>query len=67
MITGSDIVSTAGAAEILGVVPGTLRYWRYMDTGPRSFRVGRHVKYRRCDIEEWLEGQLAATARGGAA
>jgi predicted DNA-binding transcriptional regulator AlpA len=60
-----EIVSTATAAQILGVAPGTLRYWRYMDQGPRSFRVGRHVKYRREDIEAWISSQIAATARGG--
>ena len=60
-----DIVSTADAAQIIGVVPGTLRYWRYMDIGPKSFRVGRHVKYRREDIGAWLESQLVSTARGG--
>ncbi|ARR78994.1 hypothetical protein MOTT12_03330 [Mycobacterium intracellulare subsp. yongonense] len=36
-----------------------------MDQGPRSFRVGRHVKYRREDVEAWLENQMATTARGG--
>ncbi|MEE3066619.1 MAG: helix-turn-helix domain-containing protein [Actinomycetota bacterium] len=60
-----EIVSTATAAEILGVAPGTLRYWRYMDIGPRSFRVGRHVKYQREDIDAWVTSQLATTARGG--
>lgn len=61
-----EIISTAVAADILGVAPGTLRYWRYLDQGPRSFRVGRHVKYQRADIDAWLASQLATTARGGA-
>lgn len=61
-----EIISTATAAEILGVTPGTLRYWRYMDQGPQSFRVGRHVKYRRGDVDAWVASQIAATARGGA-
>lgn len=62
----SDIISTSVAAEILGVSPGTLRYWRYMDQGPQSFRVGKHVKYRREDIDAWLDAQLVSTGRGGA-
>jgi excisionase family DNA binding protein len=61
-----ELISTAQAAEFLGVSDGTLRYWRYMDQGPRSFRVGRHVKYRREDIDSWLESQLVSTSRGGA-
>lgn len=59
-----NIISTGMAAQMLGVAPGTLRYWRYMDQGPRSFRVGRHVKYRREDLESWLESQLVSTSRG---
>lgn len=61
-----ELIPTSGAARIIGVSEGTLRYWRYMDQGPQSFRVGRHVKYRREDIEAWLQSQLAATSRGGA-
>lgn len=61
----SEIISTSAAAEILGVAPGTLRYWRYMDQGPQSFRVGKHVKYRREDIDAWLDAQLVSTGRGG--
>ena len=60
-----EIVGTSVAADIIGVAPGTLRYWRYLDQGPQSFRVGKHVKYRRVDIDAWLERQLLSTARGG--
>lgn len=59
-----DILSTAEAAQLMGVSGGTLRYWRYLDQGPRSFRIGRHVRYLRADIEAWLDDQMAATARG---
>jgi predicted DNA-binding transcriptional regulator AlpA len=62
---GGDLLSTAAAAQRLGVAEGTLRYWRYVDQGPRSFRVGRHVKYLREDIDAFISSQLVATARGG--
>jgi predicted DNA-binding transcriptional regulator AlpA len=32
----------------------TVRYWRHLGTGPRSFRVGRRVVYRRSEVEQWL-------------
>jgi predicted DNA-binding transcriptional regulator AlpA len=60
-----NLIGTADAAEILGLTPETLRYWRYMNQGPRSFRIGRHVKYRREDIDSWLESRMLETARGG--
>ncbi|WP_373290085.1 helix-turn-helix transcriptional regulator [Longimycelium tulufanense] len=35
------LLTTAEAAEMLGVEPGTLRQWRYRNEGPVSFKVGR--------------------------
>lgn len=59
------LLSTAEAANRIGVPEGTLRYWRYMGIGPQSFRVGKHVKYRLEAIESWLTAQEAVTSRGG--
>ena len=59
------LLSTAEAAQKIGVPEGTLRYWRYVGIGPQSFRVGRHVKYRPEAIESWLTVQEEATSRGG--
>lgn len=38
----------------------TLRYWRHLGTGPKSFRLGRRVVYRETDVMDWLEQQYAA-------
>jgi predicted DNA-binding transcriptional regulator AlpA len=38
--------------------PGTLRYWRSCGDdvhGPKSFRLGRRVMYRRADVDKWME------------
>ena len=35
----------------------TLRYWRHLGNGPRSFRVGRGVRYWRHDVTDWLHQQ----------
>jgi excisionase family DNA binding protein len=42
-------------AELLRVPVATLHQWRHKGTGPRSYRVGRYVRYRRDDLEAWLE------------
>jgi excisionase family DNA binding protein len=42
-------------AEYLDVPVATVRTWRANKTGPRGVRVGRHVRYRRADVEDWLE------------
>lgn len=62
-----ELLDTNEVSQILRTDPATLRYWRYMDTGPQSFRLGRRVMYRRSDVEEWLLSRLALTCRGGVA
>jgi excisionase family DNA binding protein len=52
-----DLLTITEAAELLRAPVATLRYWRHVGTGPRSFRVGRHVLYRRHDVETWIEAQ----------
>lgn len=42
----------------LKVPEGTLANWRYQGRGPRFVKVGRHVRYRRTDVEAWLERNL---------
>lgn len=41
--------------------------WRSRGIGPRSFRLGGRVVYRRAEVEAWLAAQEQATARGGVA
>lgn len=41
-------------ADYLGVPIKTLYTWRYRHEGPPALRIGRHLRYRRGDVEEWL-------------
>lgn len=45
----------AQLAEYLQIPEKTIRNWRVSGAGPRGFRVGRHVRFRRADVMEWLE------------
>lgn len=47
------------AAEF-GVPVTTVYQWNSKRTGPRAARIGRHVRYRRRDVEAWIEAQYAA-------
>lgn len=38
-----DLLTTAEVALILRTSPSTVRYWRHLGTGPRSFKLGRRV------------------------
>ncbi len=49
------LMTVPEVAEWLGVSPGTLYYWRHTHRGPQSLTLHSGVRYRRADIEEWLE------------
>lgn len=51
-------------AEMIRVPAATLRYWRYVGTGPESFKMGpRRVVYREQDVLRWIDAQY--DGRGG--
>ena len=41
--------------ELLSVTPKTVASWRYRGVGPASFKAGKHVRYKRSDVEAWIE------------
>lgn len=53
------LMSIQELADYLDVPVKTIYAWRYHRQGPRGFRVGRHVRFRWCDVEAWLAERLA--------
>jgi excisionase family DNA binding protein len=49
-----DFLSVQQLADWLGVPRRTIDGWRYRGVGPRGYRIGRHVRYRRAEVEAWL-------------
>ena len=47
---GDEMLTLQEACRFLRIPEGTLRYWRHLGCGPRSFKVGRHVRYWRADL-----------------
>jgi len=58
------IISAQELAEYLGVPVATIYAWRYRRQGPPGFRVGKHLRYRSIDVEEWIENQLEDSKQG---
>ena len=56
-----ELPTITEAAELVRAPVATLRYWRHLGTGPRSFRLGRRVLYRRDDLHDWIAQQRAET------
>ena len=55
--TVPDLLTITEAAELLRAPVATLRYWRHLGTGPRCFRLGRRVLYRRDDLHTWIDAR----------
>jgi predicted DNA-binding transcriptional regulator AlpA len=50
-----ELLTMQEVASVVRVPVATLRYWRHLGTGPRSFRIGRSVRYWRTEVFHWLE------------
>ena len=60
------LLNTDELAEILGLSSATLRTWRWSGVGPKYFSltgIGGSVRYRRQDIELWLNGKAIDPAK----
>lgn len=51
------LVSVADVAEYLDVSTATVHQWLYKNTAPKSYKVGKHRRFRWSDVEAWLEAQ----------
>ncbi len=52
------LLTVKDLADYLGVPVATIYAWRYHREGPPGFRVGRHVRYRWTDVEQWISDRL---------
>lgn len=59
----ADLLSTAEAAEVVGLTKHTMDQYRSLGRGPRFLRFGRSVLYRRADLEDYLAGRGASDGR----
>lgn len=51
------------AAKYLGISDAVLRLWRSEGKGPRHFKAGEKlIRYRRADLDSWIEARLSAPA-----
>lgn len=48
-------------AEELDLPVGTLYSWRTRNLGPKGYKIGKHVRVKRADLDVWLEQQADAT------
>lgn len=55
--SSEELLDVKRLAEFLSVSPYSVRRWHRQGMGPPSFRVGGMIRYRRSEVEAWLEAQ----------
>jgi len=53
-------LDTKQASELTGVAAATLECWRRDGVGPSYVKLGRLVKYRRQDLDEYMAARIVA-------
>lgn len=51
------MLTSAAAAQLIGMARSTLEKLRVTGTGPAFHKIGRLVRYRREDLEAWVKAR----------
>lgn len=62
----TDIFNTKEAANYVRLGKPTLERFRISGDGPRYCKLGGAVRYRRADLDAWLESRLVQSTSEGA-
>jgi hypothetical protein len=56
---GDELLTPQETSQFLKVPVSTLKWWRHRHMGPPYIAFGgsTHIRYRRSDLEGWLEAQ----------
>lgn len=49
------------AARYLGIGMQSLHSWRSMNIGPAYFKIGGRIRYRKIDLDAWVERKMTST------
>ncbi|WP_410576619.1 helix-turn-helix transcriptional regulator [Amycolatopsis sp. lyj-108] len=49
------LLTAREVAQYCGVPLKTVYGWNTAGTGPKYYRVGKHVRYRASEVDKWLE------------
>ena len=56
---GDRLLSVKELADYLEVPVKTIYTWRHRNTGPKGFRVGKHLRFRWHDVQAWVAQRIA--------
>jgi excisionase family DNA binding protein len=55
----NELLTTDQVSAMLGIPRATLYQWRHAGKGPPALRVGKHLRWWRRDVEQWLDSLTA--------
>lgn len=55
MSHGEEFLTIQELANLLNVSRGTLNKWRRNEVGPPELKVDNTVRFRRSDVDQWVE------------
>lgn len=59
-----ELLNQKEAGEYIDRPMGSLRAWRHMGKGPKSFKLGGRVTYRKSDLDAWIQAQYDESVTG---
>lgn len=62
-----ELMNLRQTAEYLNISEGTLSFLRHKGTAPAAIKIGRALRWRRSDLDTWLEDKFAQAEADAAA
>lgn len=59
-----ELLSIDEVSAYLGIPVDSLRRWRTQGTGPRAAKLGKHLRYRKDEVDRWVTEREKDTRRG---
>lgn len=60
----TTLLSPDELADYLAIPVKTVYNWRTSGKGPRGVRIGRHLRFRWSDVQEWLDDNADPAEEG---
>ena len=55
------LLSPAEVQEVYNIPVTTLEKWRSLKIGPNYHKLGKHIRYKPKDIDQWIESKRVLT------
>ncbi|MFF4907194.1 helix-turn-helix transcriptional regulator [Streptomyces sp. NPDC001260] len=61
-MASDKLLSSEDLADYLGVPVATIHQWSHRGIGPQPLKIGKYIRYRRVEVEAWLDSRRKEVA-----